>query len=474
MERRRFLQAAAGTAALSMVPAVASCEPPEPNDASPDGRPPVDATAFDGAVEASASFLQLPFDPSVFALGVQSGSTRGDQARVWTFANRASRIKLRVWRQAATDTVLLVRDTDMDVDDDGIVRVLVDGLAPATLYNYAFFRDDGTGRSDVGRFRTAFPADWRFPVTIGVTSCTSLANAPFRALEQMAAEELDLFVHCGDWVYADGSSTDADYRTVWRQALNDPGYRALLPRVASIATWDDHEFENNFDPETIPTPQREAATTQFYRHTTMESVDGHLWQSFRWGETLEIFVLDCRTERKPSTRNSDNPVYLSREQMDWLKKSLQDSPCRFKAVMNSVPMTRMAPLWLSQSDRWQGYEVPRRELLEHMEQEAITGVWFLSGDFHVGFAARVEASGFHADTYEVAAGPGGNNGNPLGPASDQENLREQIFPSGQFFYGAGTIASTVMTFDPVGGVVRVRFTDVDGNVLIDREFASGA
>jgi alkaline phosphatase D len=469
MERRRFLQGAAGTAAMSVVGGV-SCAADDVD--APDGPPPIDATAFDGATQTAAPFLYLPFDPSVFALGVQSGSTRSAEVRLWTFARNTPRIKLRVWREGPnSNAVFLVRDIDIDVDTDGIVRPLVDGLAPATVYLYGFFTIDDTRRSEFGRFRTAFPDDWRFPVTIGVTSCTSLQNAPFQSLERSAAEELDLFVHCGDWVYADGSSTDADYRSVWRQALNDPGYRALLPRVATIATWDDHEFENNFDPETISASQKAAAETQFYRHTTMEAVDGHLWQSFRWGETLEIFVLDCRTERKPSTRTGDNPVYLSVRQMNWLKDGLKSSPCRYKVVMNSVPMTQMAPLWLQQSDRWQGYEIPRRELLQHIEDEDISGVWFLSGDFHVGFVASVDPTGFHTGTYEVAAGPGGNLGNPLGTAADQENLREQVFPAGQFFYGAGTIASTTMTFDPRRNLVRVRFVDTAGNVLIDREFA---
>ena len=66
-----------------------------------------------------------------------------------------------------------------------------------------------------------------------------------------------------------------------------------------------------------------------------------IWRSFRWGHSAEVFVLDCRGERRPSTR-SVNPtresVYISRAQMDWLKAGLRASPAVFKFIVNSVPI----------------------------------------------------------------------------------------------------------------------------------------
>ena len=48
-----------------------------------------------------------------------------------------------------------------------------------------------------------------------------------------------------------------------------------------------------------------------------------IWRKVPFGKTADVFVLDTRGERKPSTRGSANPVYVSREQMDWLKRELR-------------------------------------------------------------------------------------------------------------------------------------------------------
>jgi hypothetical protein len=95
-------------------------------------------------------------------------------------------------------------------------------------------------------------------------------------------------------------------------------------------------------------------------------------------------------------------------------------------------------------------------------------VWFLSGDFHVGFVARVERDGFHRQTFEVAVGPGGNLNNPLGFVGDAGILRDQIFPDDQFLYGRGALAATTLRFDPIAGTVQIRFVDEDGGVLFDQ------
>ena len=57
-----------------------------------------------------------------------------------------------------------------------------------------------------------------------------------------------------------------------------------------------------------------------------------MWRSFRWGRTLELFVLDTRGERRPSTRHTPHAEYLSPAQFAWLTDGLARSDAAFKFV----------------------------------------------------------------------------------------------------------------------------------------------
>ena len=45
-----------------------------------------------------------------------------------------------------------------------------------------------------------------------------------------------------------------------------------------------------------------------------DELDVPPWRRFRWGRTAEVFILDCRSERRPSTRSTNPPnssTYIS-------------------------------------------------------------------------------------------------------------------------------------------------------------------
>jgi alkaline phosphatase D len=187
------------------------------------------------------------------------------------------------------------------------------------------------------------------------------------------------------------------------------------------------------------------AKTAYYRVMPIdaEHPDDRLWRSFRWGLTAEIILLDCRYERDQP--NTDQ--YLSREQMDWLKHTLASSPCHFKVVANSVPITDMPLLFdFFAFDRWEGYRGARAELLEHINAKAIENVWFLSGDLHVNFVSRLNAAGddLASRAREIAV-TGGNTG--LGVSGPN------------FDYSRAAARGCLVTFDPGQNLVQVTFID---------------
>jgi alkaline phosphatase D len=368
------------------------------------------------------------FDPSVvpedllmFEMGVQSGDVLPNAAILWTRFTGTAPLELVLFEPGPGETeggVQLVR-FPVTPDPDGFVHVDLLDLVPNTAYGFCFRAlefPEGPPmlRSLVGRFRTAPASDQLVELTVGGVSCTNENYAPFPALSQAGGEDLDLFILGGDMIYADGSSSLGDYRSHWRSSLSSQGYRDLTRSVSTLSSWDDHEVDNNWDPEGIGAEQMGNARRAFFDHLPIRpnpDDSDRIWRSFRWGKTLEVFVLDCRGERKPSTRNTNEAEYISPEQFEWLVGGVQSSDAVFKMVMNSVPITNMPSFYLSESDRWEGYSAQRDALLTAIGY--VPGLFFVSGDFHFGGIMKVEPpSGTNDHIPEILMGPGGQFPNP--------------------------------------------------------------
>lgn len=474
LTRRQLLELGAGVAALGWVgtlsPACGGGDvvaPPEPEP-------------VDGATDVAVDPLAPAQDDALFPLGVQAGDMTSSSVVLWTHSADAEKKRLRVWRDSATPGHVRVAFEGEATPVDGAVKVKVEGLG-AGWYRYAFYDDAWTKRGPAGRFRTAFAEDDSRPLVIAGLSCANTKKAPFVALEMAATEEEapDVVCHLGDMSYNDDLETIDEYRAKWRETLSDPGYRKLYAMAGLYATWDDHEIGNNYDPETwaVEQPERLAAAKQtYFEHVAVERLpDDRLWKSRRWGKAAELFVLDSRSERRPSTRTTDDPIYVSKEQLAWLKDAVVDSPCHFKVILTSVPITALTGLWTTaDADRWVGYAAQRKDLLDHLTSNDVTGVVFLTGDFHCSFITRVEPEGPASKYWEIAMGPTAAFApNPIAVLTDAGYIpREENFPTKTFLFGSGTTESTTtLKLDPLNDRIHVRIVDArpptKGVVLFD-------
>ncbi|MFZ4735220.1 MAG: alkaline phosphatase D family protein [Bradymonadia bacterium] len=465
----------------------------EAPDAEPldQGAPPLDTGAPDAAVPDAAEpdaappgpvgIVALPVDETRFPLGVQAGSATFEAALLWTFAAEPGAYAVHLWRDEAPEAVDTL-EVEVPPETAGYTRVEALALEADTVYRYAFTSGDAEARvrSPLGRFVTAPAAGTRRVVRLGATTCTSFNRAPYRTLELMAAESLDFFCHLGDMSYNDGAETLEEFRAKWVRTLSEGGYRAILSSTGTYITWDDHEITDGSRLYDAPAEQIEAGRQAYFEALPIPRREGdRFWASYRWGDTVEVFVLDCRSERVPESRLTPEAQYISPAQFEWFTSALKASPCRFKLVMNSVPILALPPLWIFEDDRWAGYPAQRRALLDFIDREGIEDVFFIAGDFHVGAVARLDRSGADARMYEVLVGPGASNGNPLQLIADNDpSQREQIYPSDQFEYASGRHAATTLELDPDAGTVRVRFVGLtpDGapEVLHDTVLRWGA
>lgn len=340
---------------------------------------------------------------------------------------------------------------------DGILNVEVTALEADTAYVLYAVDPPRTRRSDVVQFRTALAPGTSRPLQIAVTSCLGRAGAPWQSLSQTTQDNPDLCLLLGDTVYADGAELLEEYRGFWDEALGTDGlYNASLS-TSFVATWDDHEVDNNWTWSNAA--DRFPAALAAFRETFPQRpgpAEERVYRTLRWGDAVEVITLDCRGDR-------GDGLYISQDQMDWLKNTLTTSTARFKLILNSVPIIDFTD-WIggiSADDRWQGTPAQRTELLTFLENEDIEGVLFLSGDMHFGSVCQVSRDGeVGAGLWEVMAGPAGSGINPMAylPPSWTD----------QFDLVVAAWNSVLLDLDPATGQVGVTFIDDGGSVIGER------
>ena len=136
--------------------------------------------------------------------------------------------------------------------------------------------------------------------------------------------------------------------------------------------------------------------------------------------------------------------------MDWLKEALRASPCVFKFIVNSVPIVDRGG---AGTDNWNGYASQRREILNHIANNNLRGVVWLSGDVHFGGVCRVEASGAWSNIWEVVMGPAGAN------RDTRPDVREAQWP----VLVHDIHNYTVLRADPADHSLTVEFINAAGN-----------
>ncbi len=279
LTRRGFLRATLVTASF----AAAGCPQNEaiPDDGPDEDPPPQDETPpLDGAV--------------YFPHSVLSGDPRPDSVIVWTRLEdpELGEGDAEVTLELAADpdftmpvTLATTATTAAAVPAlaiyDRCVKAKVRGLAPATTYYYRFLHTRAEGRyvSAVGRTRTAPAADADVALRFAVVSCQDFNGRYYNGYAQLAAMELDFFVHLGDYIYETtgdptfqqtsgrvtsftdtagaivfNEGTDqqyfaakslSNYRELYRTYRSDPALRKIHETVPMVCTWDDHEFSDD-------------------------------------------------------------------------------------------------------------------------------------------------------------------------------------------------------------------------------------
>jgi alkaline phosphatase D len=337
-----------------------------------------------------------------FLDGVASGDPAATAATFWSRLatdNPRSGARLIVATDAGMRNVVKTRVVPTGRSINGTLKTRVGKLKPASEYFYIW--ESGNDVSDIGRLRTLPDPSSTQPLNIAFSSCQSYSHGFFSSHLQAAAEDLDLYIFLGDYIYAEGHRagpgdvrTDGfdgndlrSYRRKYRMYRSDLALRKLHTVHPTVHVWDDHEVENNYtDNKPAPSPlQRSAAYRSAFEWLPRIATPSDRFRIYRrmsLGRTAEVFLLDERQYR--TVDDSDRPIrLLGGQQFEWLVNALKSSTATWKIIANSVVIAPIDYGSGPSTDSWGGYEATRAALLRELEQAGVQNVVFASGDAHV-------------------------------------------------------------------------------------------
>jgi alkaline phosphatase D len=379
-----------------------------------------------------------------FRQGVLSGDPTEGGITLLTLLDEVEgfgNVRLEVARDPEFRRIVARRSITTGARRNHSVKARVTGLDAHERYWYRFETRDE--QSPVGRFQTALPEDSDQPVRFAFFSCADYTHGYYNAYELMRRDDVDFVVCLGDYVYAEtyhgretGTSvredrigrenpanpdivrealTIGDYRRKYALYRSDASLRALHARFPMVATWDDHEVQDNYAGEApnggLGASKRWSARRRdagekaweeampFFRHSS-----GRVWRGQRHGRTVDLIMLDQRQYRAdqpcgdavapPCAEWQAPRAFLGEQQLGWLKQRLSRSDATWKVIGSQ---TMMMPAKVTGGafyafDSWHGYPFERENLLEHIRSDGIADVVFITGDIHTFIAGDVRTA----------------------------------------------------------------------------------
>ena len=265
-------------------------------------------------------------------------------------------------------------------DDEGLVRVDIDGLEPDTDYNYAFVVDGEVDRARVGRFQTFPDGPASFSLVIASCARTGSNGVVFDTIRTL---DPTLVIFDGDLHYADITRNDQQaFRQILDHTLGQPAQAALFQRCPVAYVWDDHDFGGS-DGSSDSRPAAMATYRRFVPHYPLESDTSAIHQALTIGR-VRILLTDARSHRRPG-EDFDAGTMLGSSQKQWLLDELVAARDSHALTIWVNPVPWIAPAGEEgDTDTWGGYASERAEIADFISDNGIArSLLMLSGDAHM-------------------------------------------------------------------------------------------
>jgi len=407
------------------------------------------------------------------AFGATAGDVDVDRAIIWSRTDRPSRLVVdysttesftnpkRVVGPAAleaTDFTARLDLSSLPGNQRIFYRVQFQSLADLSVWSEPIAGTFNTPTGSAAPLRdvtVAWTAD-----TVGQGWGINPDLGGMRLYEAMRGVGADVFIHCGDTIYADNplqSEVVLDDGRVWKNVVTeakskvaetleefrgnhrynllDDNLRRFNASISQFAIWDDHEVLNNWYPTEIlgadlPHVEKSVALLAarakraFQEYTPMRydpSDPERIYRAIRFGPLVEILGFDMRSYRGANSKNrqtvlSDESMILGSAQVAWLKHRLLASKATWKIIASDLPLGLTVvdgPLFEAVANgdngRPLGRELEIASLLKFVRDRRIRNVVFVTADVHYCAAhhydpARAAFTEFHP-FWEFVAGP---------------------------------------------------------------------
>jgi alkaline phosphatase D len=405
--------------------------------------------------------------------GVAAGDVTDGRAVVWSRTDRPARMLVEYSTTDRFETVLRRTGPAALESTDFTARVVLTDLpSNQRIFYRVTFQDLADLRAVsvplVGSFRTPPPASARRDLTLAWSADTvgqgwgiNPGWGGLRLYGTMRRVQPDVFVHCGDTIYADGilqeqvklddgstwtnlvteakskvAQTVDDYRGNYKYNLLDEHMRAFNAEVPQVVLWDDHEVRDNWY-ET-----RDLTADERYQVKSMALLSARARQAFLEfnpiapnaddpqriyrtvpsGPLLDIFALDLRSYRGANSDNRQPALtpessQFGSVQLASLKSRLASSRAVWKVIATDLPLAlvvadnpgRFEAFANGDAGPPLGRELEIADLLRFLRDRRIRNVVWITGDVHYCAAHHYHPTGakfteFHP-FWEFVAGP---------------------------------------------------------------------
>jgi alkaline phosphatase D len=395
------------------------------------------SAALASTVYAAPSFKSYPF-----TLGVMSGDPSPDGFVLWTrlapdplhgggMPPQAMDVEWTVAEDEMMRRVVKRGRTIAAPQMAHAVHVEVGGLKSQRPYWYQF--KVGKELSPIGRTVTApKPGEAPSQLRFAFASCQHWEAGFWTAYEHMLADQPDVVVHLGDYIYEGAVGANgvrkhnsaeivslSDYRNRHALYKTDSAIQKMHQHCPWILTWDDHEVDNNYandvpedsQPREAFLERRANAYQAYYEHMPLRissvprGSQMRLYRQLSFGKLAQFTVLDTRQFRtdQPCGDKTIAPcegVYdpkatiLGDEQEAWLKQSLDKSQSRWNIIANQVLMARIdqqpGPEEAVSTDQWSGYEVCRDRVMRFLADRKPSNPIVITGDIHSNWVSDLK------------------------------------------------------------------------------------
>jgi alkaline phosphatase D len=295
---------------------------------------------------------------------------------------------------------------------------------------------------------------------LAYASCQRWEHGYYSAYRHMRAEEVDVVMFLGDYIYEYPNATAAvrgfpslgwvrslqDYRDRHALHRSDADLQAMHAACPWLLTWDDHEVQNDYAGEhpgdSFPlglngvddfAARRAAAYQAYYEHMPLRAADVaralggagtgadlRLYSSRRFGRLADLALLDtrqyrdpqlCGTPKQPAAVvdaaacprwNDPSRSLLGAAQERWLGETLARAGGGW-TVIGQQSAFGARDNWPGEgqrfwNDSWDGYAPARRRVTDALQQHRVANPVLLGGDVHENWVGHVKADYGRADS----------------------------------------------------------------------------